>query len=285
MTKIGRYRELMPLNSGLGIGYKLTEGYGMHGNTLFDQSIEKHASMSGLASVEPEREFVEISLQVFFFKRTLMRTHQPALNERCNAVYTWQNLVGLLAGTFDGRSMVKVFVFGSTGVGCKPVGVDGRAGLDMLLNKRLERFTFGVGNDLQPATSETLGGKQLHSDRHQHFASGSAPAFTVPHTTKDSFIHLYLSGQHIVPGIADCAPEPVQHRPSRLIGTKPEYPMQRFGRYTVFGGGKIPGCGKPYSKRCSGKVEDSASRGRYATYTPTDLLSCATPWCHCNQGK
>ncbi len=62
MAKLGRHNELLPLNSGLGIGYKLTEGHRMHGNALFDQSVEEHAPIRGLASVEPECEFVKIGL-------------------------------------------------------------------------------------------------------------------------------------------------------------------------------------------------------------------------------
>ena len=31
--------------------------------------------MRGLAAIEPEREFVQISLQVIFFEGALMRTH------------------------------------------------------------------------------------------------------------------------------------------------------------------------------------------------------------------
>jgi hypothetical protein len=89
----------------------------MHGNTLFNQPVEEHTPMCGLASVEPEREFVEISLQVFFFERTLMRAHQPSFYQRGNAVYARQDFIGLFAGTADGSSLVDVFIFGGTRVG------------------------------------------------------------------------------------------------------------------------------------------------------------------------
>ena len=233
----------------------------MHGNALFDQPVEEHAPMRGLAPVEPEREFVEIGLQVFFFERALMRAHQPALDQRGHAVHTRQDLVGLFSGSFDGRSLVDVFVFGGTGIGCQPVGVEGRARLDVLLDKRLERFGFGVGNNLQAAAPEPFGGEQLHGDRHQHLASGTAPALAVPHAPEDSLIHFDVSGQHIVPGMADCASEPVQHRPGRLIGTKPKDPMQRFGGNSVFGRGQMPGGSEPNSQRRSGMMKDCASRG------------------------
>ena len=261
MAKIGRHRELLAHIFRFRVGHKLAKGHGMHGNTLFDQTKEEHATMRGLAPVEPEREFVEIGLQVFFFERALMRTHQPALNERYNPVYTRQDLVGFLAGTFDRRSFVNIFVFGCTGVGCKPVGVEGRARLDVLLNKRLERFGFGVGNNLQAATPEAFGGKQFHSDGHQHFTFGTAPAFAVPHAPEYRLIHFHIPGQHIVPGMADCAPEPVQHRPSCRVGTKPKNSMQCLGRNAVFSSGHVPSGGKPDGKRRSGVVKDRASCG------------------------
>ena len=99
------------------IGYKLMKWHGMHGNRLFDQAKEEHASMCGLAPVEPECKFVQTSLQVIFFERPLMRTHQPALNERCNPVYTRQHFVGHFAGTLYRGSLMDVFVFGGTGIG------------------------------------------------------------------------------------------------------------------------------------------------------------------------
>ena len=245
----------------LGMRYKLMKGHRMHGNTLFNQSEEEHSAMGGLASVEPKRKFVQISLQVVFFERSLMCPHQPALHERCDTVYARQNFVGIFARATDGGPVMNIFVFCGAWIGRKPVGVDRRARLDVLPNKRLECSGFGVGDNLQAAAPEALGGEQFHGDRHQHLAFGTASALAVPHTTKDSFIHFDLSGQHVVPGMADCAPEPVQHRPSCLIGTEPEDPMQRFGGNAVFSGGQVPCGGKPDGQRRSGAVKDRARSG------------------------
>jgi hypothetical protein len=52
---------------------------------------------------------------VIFFEGTLMRSHQPALNERRDTVCPRQNLIGLLAGAFDERSLVDVIIFSGTG--------------------------------------------------------------------------------------------------------------------------------------------------------------------------
>lgn len=239
----------------------------MHGNTLFDQSIEEHASMRGLAAVEPERELVQISLQVIFFKGALVRPHQPTLNQRGNAVYAGQNFVGFFAGALDGRALVDVFVFGGTRIGCKSVGVDGRARFDVLLNKSLEHFGFGVRDNLQTATAKPLGGEQFNCDRHQHLASSAAPALAVPHASEYGLIHFDAPGQRIVAGMADCAPEPVQHCPSCRVGTKPKNSMQRFGGNAIFSGGQMPSGGKPDRQRCSGVVKDRAGCGGDTTGT------------------
>ncbi len=230
----------------------------MHGNTLLNQSKEEHAAMGGLAAVESERKFVQISLQMIFFEGTLMRPHQPALNERRDTVYAWQNFVGILARATNGGSMMNIFVFCGAWIGRKPVGVNSRARFDMLLNKCLERFSFGVGDNLQAAAPKAFWGEQFHCDRHQNLASGAAPALAVPNASKDGFIYFNVSGQHIVPSIADGAPESVQRRPSRRVGAKSEDSMKRFGGNAIFSRGHVP-CGrKPDGQRRSGVVKDRA---------------------------
>ena len=82
MAKIGGHGKPLSLIIWFRVSHKLAKGQGMHGNTLFDQSKEKHAPMRGLAPVEPEREFVEIGLQVIFFESALMRPHQPSFNRK-----------------------------------------------------------------------------------------------------------------------------------------------------------------------------------------------------------
>lgn len=112
---------------------------------------------------------------------------------------------------------------------------------------------------------KAFAGEQFHGDRHQHFASGAAPALAVSDASKESLIHFDVSGQHVVPGMADCARVPAQHCPSRKVGAKSKNSMQRFGENAIFSGGQMPGGRKPYGQRCSGVMKDRASRGGYAT--------------------
>ena len=190
-----------------------------------------------------------------------MRTHQPAFNERRDTVYARQNLVGILARAFYGGCLVNIFVFCSTWIGRKSVGVNGRASFDVLVNKGLERFSFGVGDNLQAAASKAFWAEQFHCNRHQYFAFGTASALAVAHTSKDGLIYLNVSAQHIVPGIADGAPKPVQHCPSRRVGPEPEDSMERFGRNAIFSGCHMPCGSKPDGQRRSGVVKNCARRG------------------------
>jgi len=261
IAKIGWYGEPLLLNFRLRIGYKLMKGHRMHGDTLLNQAKEEHTAMSGFAAVEPEHKFVQISLQVIFFEGALVSPHQPTLNERCDTVYARQNLVGFFAGTLDGRTLMDVIVFRGTGIGYQSIRADGRARFDVLLNKGFERFGFGVGDNLQAATPKPLWGEQFYGDGHQHLTFGTAPALALAHASKDSLIHFNVSGQHIVTGMADCAPEPVQHRPGCLIGAKSKNSMQRFGGNPIFSCGQVPSGSEPNSQGRSGVMKDCASRG------------------------
>ena len=102
----------------------------MHSNALFDQAKEDHAAMGGLATVEPEGKFVQISLQVVFFAGALMRAHQPALNQCCHAVYARQNLIGFFTGALYrcGCAMMNVIVFSCAWIGIQSIGINCGAG-------------------------------------------------------------------------------------------------------------------------------------------------------------
>lgn len=235
------------------------KGHGMHSNALFDQAKEEHAAMGGLATVEPEGKFVQVSLQVVFFAGALMRAHQPALNQCCHAVYARQNLIGFLTGALNRCAMMNVIVFSCARIGIQSIGVNCGAWLDVFLDKLLERFCFRVGNNLQATASKTFWREQFNGDGHHHLAIGTAPAFAVPDATKNSFIHLDVPGQHVMPGMADSAPEAVQHCPCRRIGAKPKDSMQRFGGDAILGERYMPGGGKPNRQRGSCAMKDCAS--------------------------
>ena len=64
MAEIGWHGECLFVLFWLWISNKFMKAHGMHEDTLLDQSKEEHAAMGGLAAVESERKFVQISLQM-----------------------------------------------------------------------------------------------------------------------------------------------------------------------------------------------------------------------------
>lgn len=196
-----------------------------------------------------------------------MRAHQPAFNQRGHAVHARQNFVSLFARAFDGRSVVDVIVFRGTRIRIQPVRVNSGTGQYMFLNKFLKCFGIRIGNNLQAAAPKAFWREQFHGDGDHHLAVGTTPAFTVPDAAKDSFVHLDMPGQHIVPGMANSAPETVQHCPCCLIGAKSKDSMRRFGRNAIFSEGDMPRSGKPNSQRCLGAMKEGASGRRDAVAT------------------
>ena len=166
--------------------------------------------------------------------------------------------------------LMNIIVFCGTGVGYQSIRVDGRAWFDMLLNKYFERSSFGVGGNLQATTPKTLGGEQFYGDRHQYLTFGVAPTLALACTAKDSLIRFNVSAQHIVTGMADGAPELVQHRPGYLIRAKSKNAMQRFGGKTIFSCGQVPSGSEPNSQRHSGVMKDCAGRGWLYKHIPMD---------------
>jgi hypothetical protein len=49
------------------------------GDGIFEQAIEKHASLAGVAVVEAESEFIEVGIQMLCSNRSLVRTQKASV--------------------------------------------------------------------------------------------------------------------------------------------------------------------------------------------------------------
>ena len=82
MAKIGRRGKLLHHISWFRVGRKLEKGCGVQATHCSGRRKKSVSRCVGLAAIEPEGGFVQISLQMIFFERVLMCTHQPSLNDR-----------------------------------------------------------------------------------------------------------------------------------------------------------------------------------------------------------
>jgi hypothetical protein len=56
-------------------------GHRVNRHSLLEKSVEELSPVSGCSPVEPERELVEIVVEVFLADRAMMRAEEPALEE------------------------------------------------------------------------------------------------------------------------------------------------------------------------------------------------------------
>ena len=68
-------------------GGNLTIGAGSGADSLVEQSVEQHASGFRVLRVEPERELVEVEVELPGMHRSLMGAEQPALEERSDTMH------------------------------------------------------------------------------------------------------------------------------------------------------------------------------------------------------
>jgi hypothetical protein len=113
--------------------------------------------------------------------------------------------------------------------------MDRGAGLTMSQEKGLQRASFGVGDDLDPAPAESFGLRLFNRHRDESLASRPAAALSRANATNHGLIHFDIAGQRIMLGVTNGAAEAVKHRPGSLVGATSKQVMESLGRHSFFG--------------------------------------------------
>ena len=131
------------------------DGVGEDG--LLEQSVEEQATTPGPASVEAERELVEVRVEVLWSDGPLVGAKQPALEQARDAMNARHDHVsGIVLGAHDGP-LVLVAAVRHSPIGLPPVGVDSRARLDRAFDERDQAVLGDIVDALQSNPPETLG--------------------------------------------------------------------------------------------------------------------------------
>ena len=91
---------------------------------MLEQSVEEQAATPGAASVEAEREFVEVGVEVLGSNGALVGAKQPALEQARDAMDARHQDVGRIVLAAHYGPLVLVAVVGHGPVGLPPVGTD-----------------------------------------------------------------------------------------------------------------------------------------------------------------
>jgi len=79
---------------------------------LPDKAVEQFAPVLGCASVKAEPELIEVIVQIIAADAALMRTPQPAFQQRRHSMDPRQNHRGLMAAALEDAPSVEVSLLG-----------------------------------------------------------------------------------------------------------------------------------------------------------------------------
>ena len=112
-------------------------------NCLGDQPVKEQPAGSGCPAVESKSVFIQIVVQVRTLYGSLVSSQQPSLQQRCDSVGQWQEVVTEVGGFAN--DLVLVAQSFQPVVSTPAIRMDLRSGLDHLLHSRFEALASGVG--------------------------------------------------------------------------------------------------------------------------------------------
>ena len=233
---------------------------------LFEQTVEEHAPGSRVPAVEAEAELVEIGRDQGRLHRSLVGGLDPAFGEGGDTMNSGTQLVSLVAGSGDrGRT---VYVVGPAGrrVALETVGEHHRARLDAAEQKRPQRRSARVADDLHATPPEALG-SPLDSDLDQDLSERATARDTRLWPSEEGLVGLDGTREPVSPGTDHRTAVAMQHRPGRLGGTDLEHALQTERRDTLLVARHGPYRGEPHRERGPRSVEDRPCRRRQAPGT------------------
>jgi len=184
---------------------------------------------------------------------------------------SWEQFVCFHSRGLYRGAMVAVVRTSCSRVRCQSVRENCGAGLNMFQKKGSQSIGLGVGDDLEATTAESLGELLLHGHCNEDLASGPSPPLPRPDASNHGFVHFNVAGKSVVCSVSNGTTEAMKHRPGRLVGTKTQKAMKRFGRHSILRCGHMPSSSEPYSEGRLCVVEDSAR------CSGNPALACFTP--------
>lgn len=254
--------------------------------TLLQEAEEDLADKLRLSSVEAEREFVEVGLEMAMLHATVMSADQPALEQSNDPVHVGQQAgrSGVIGP--DHLSAMTISLAPKSLVAPPPVCDDLAAGLNRLFNE-WDQCLGGEVLDLAQSNAADLLARDLHRDGKSRFLSTFPPDAARFNTSEKRIVDLNNAAQSLPPCANHGTTKLVQPGPGSLVALESEKALQTFGASPCLLGADPPDGQEPLSQRLSGAFQDrSCSEGslsaalRALNVVPTvgPPLAVATDW-------
>src|SRR6266508_319054 len=240
-------------------------GQGVDTHGVLEQSEKQQAAASGAPSVEAEAELIKVIVEVLLAGRTLVGTHQPALEQGHHQVDPRHKLDRRLSpaalGTDADWPMVEALL-GESRVTLPRVCMNNASGDHNVPNEATQDVRAGRFNPSHPHSTKTPT-FFLHSHRDERFQVPLPPSKALFHSTHGGLVHLDRSLQSVTIGPDHGSPQFVQPSPGRFVTPKAQVLLKRQGAGSVLLAGDQPDRLEPEPQRLVRVLKNGA--GRYAT--------------------
>ena len=192
--------------------------------SLLNQSEEQLSPGARVAPIEAKGELVEVVLEVLPADRPLVRPEDPALEKRCHARDSRQELMGLLPFPAEDGHFALVAKDFKPVVALPPIGVDDRTGLDGGGNEAVKAALRRIGDAVEPDPTDSVA-FLLSTNRNKRLRLRLTPRDAFFQAADVSLVDLDHALKSITPGADHCLPELVKPGPNCLVAPDPKDPL------------------------------------------------------------
>src|SRR5487761_2132386 len=254
--------HLTQVSSFLGASRPALQGarqYRLQMDRLIQQSIEQQPTRARGASIEPEREFVQIVIQVRGLNGALVRPQKPTLQQGRHSVGSWQQVLSNRRCRPD--DLVPVSQPGQATVTPPTVGLHGAAWFGRLAHSRLQVWAAGARYARQSNPPDAFA-RSLSSDHDQDLARSTPASFAGAFSTHEDLVHFHRAAQPIPPRSHHGPPQFVQPMPGGAITAQTEDALHAQGTGAVLLVGDMPQGFEPKPQRFVRVGKQRAGRDR-----------------------
>ncbi len=195
---------------------------------------------------------------------SLMRSQQPAFQQACNSVTSWQQVLpDLRIRPYD---VVFVAKRRQSVVAGPSVSVNTASRFDGLLDSTVQTFSRGVRDSLQPDAPNMVPIVLCRNyyQRFPHCSSSPLAGFLSPYVC---FVHVNGSCKTVAPRSNHGSAKLMQPSPSGLIATHSKHTFKAQSTRTILLAGNVPHGPEPQRQRQTAVLKDSPRSDRHLATT------------------
>ncbi len=237
---------------------------------VLEEPVEQETTRSRTPSVETERVFIQVIVEMLPAHSPLVGSKQPALQQRSHPVDTWHQLVRWFVMLAQNGDLMRVALCLDAVVGRPPVRVDDRSGGDALLDKRVQTVRRHIGNSPQsnPPNSSAV---FLRRDGHNRLVFSFSAVNALFRTAQVGLIHLDAAFEALPARPHHRTAQLMEPSPSCLVAAQAQDPLQAQCTSSRLLTRDMPHRLEPHAQWLSGALVDGSRSRRRLTVAPQAL--------------